>query len=332
MWCEWFHPIFDISADEHDGRSFYAENKVWNIGGILLSSVVASATVVRRGKLNLSRAPADHWVITYNRRGNTAIATDKGTLQALTGVPFIWSMGDRTSSQRSDVDRIQLLIPRDMFRNIAPLIDASRGGMLNAPLGRMLGDYMLFLESRLSSIAEDDLPRLANAVQSMIAACVAPSGERLEIAAGEIDSGRRERICRIIHSNLRSSALTPAMICKVAGVSRSQLYRIFENDGGVLRYIQRQRLLQCHAILSDPESRQSISSIAECFCFDDASGFSRAFRREFGHSPSEVKYAAEAGMPISAAAKSGDALEPKRFRDLLIGGPSISAGLKCADL
>lgn len=315
-WREWFYPIFDISAGSGERADFVAKNKVWDIGGILLSGASAPATHVTRGKLNISRAPVDHWVITYNRCGVTTIASDRSALRARAGIPFLWSLGEKTTSERSSVDRLQLMIPRDLFRDIAPLLDASRNSALDNPLGRMLGDYMLFLETRLDSIAREDLPRLRDAVRSMIAACLAPSADRVAAASEEIDLGRRERACRQIHLHLRSATLSPASICKAAGISRTQLYRLFEPSGGVLRYIRRQRLLQSHSVLSDPDNRQSILSIAESFCFEDPSSFSRAFRREFGYSPSDIKSAAAAGISLAAKARTLDS-DNRRFGDML---------------
>ncbi len=320
-WRAWFHPVFDVSGATDPDAQFRAENKVWDIGGILLSRASAPATRVRRDKLNISRAPVDHWVIAYNRRGHTTIVTEKVTLQAAAGVPFLWSLGDRTASERSAIDRIQLLIPRDMFRDIAPMLDATRSTILSTPLGKMLGDYLLFLEDRLDSISAEDLPRLTTAVRGMIAACVVPSAERMEVAADEIDYSRRERICRLIQSNLQSPMLSPGSICKSAGISRSQLYRLFEYSGGVLRYIQSQRLQLAHAILSDSENTQSVGLLAARLCFGDASSFSRAFRREFGHSPSDVKLAAMAGMPLSAIWPRSGEPRMQRFADLLT--PSV---------
>jgi AraC-like DNA-binding protein len=322
-WRDWFHPILDISATQNDGEEFCSKNKVWDIGGILLSSVVAPATKVTRGKLNISRAPIDHWVITYNRYGTTTMTSAKTTLHAPPKMPFLWSLGDRTISYRTKVDRVQLLIPRDMFRGISPLFDASRGSVLNTPLGAMLGDYILFLESHLDSVARQDLPRLTESIRNMIAACVAPSGEHKEVATSELEFARRERVRQVIHLNLRSAELGPRMICKAVGISRSQLYRLFEHSGGVLRYIQRQRLLQCYAILSDPESKISIMSLAEEYGFSDTFSFRRAFRREFNHSPTEVRFAAEVGMPISPTTERRSADPTTRSYDLITKNPRI---------
>jgi AraC-like DNA-binding protein len=86
------------------------------------------------------------------------------------------------------------------------------------------------------------------------------------------------------------------MLSRLIGMSRSALYRLMESQGGVTRYIRRQRLLESRAVLSDPGDDKSIAAIAEEFCFSDAADFSRAFRREFGLAPSDVRATAQAGL------------------------------------
>jgi AraC-like DNA-binding protein len=78
------------------------------------------------------------------------------------------------------------------------------------------------------------------------------------------------------------------------------------------------RLLEAYAVVRDPTTTKSISAIAEDLCFADGSSFSRAFKREFGDSPGEVRSAARAGLappvlPRLAASVGGD------FGELLRG-------------
>ena len=148
--------------------------------------------------------------------------------------------------------------------------------MLDTPLGHLLGDYIMALERYLPDVTEADLPRLARAVGAMVAA--APSAERVAFAATQINVGRKERVRRVIRRHLRTPTFRPSILCRLVGMSRSNLYRLFEDAGGVARYIQRERLLEAHAVLTDPASTQSLSSIADDFCFADASSLSRAFK------------------------------------------------------
>ena len=246
-------------------------------------------------KSYLRRDPIDHWVISYCVRG-THFANTAGTpVEVPAKVPFLASLGQEFLHERTHIYRVSFLMARDGFRDIAPLLDAACESTLDTPLGHLLGDYMMALEHHLPDVTEADFPRRARAVGAMVAAA-APSAERVAIAGAQIDVGRKERVRRIIRKHLRTPTFSPSILCRLVGMSRSNLYRLFEDTGGVARYIQRERQLEAHAVLTDPASTQSISSIAEDLCLADASSFSRAFKREFGHSPGELRLAALAGL------------------------------------
>jgi len=246
-------------------------------------------------KSYLRRDPIDHWVISYCVRG-THFANTAGTpVEVPAKVPFLASLGQEFLHERTHIYRVSFLMARDGFRDIAPLLDAACAPTLDTPLGHLLGDYMMALEHHLPDVTEADFPRLARAVGAMVAAA-APSAERVAIAGAQIDVGRKERVRRVIRKHLRTPTFRPSILCRLVGMSRSNLYRLFEDTGGVARYIQRERQLEAHAVLTDPASTQSISSIAEDLCLADASSFSRAFKREFGHSPGELRLAALAGL------------------------------------
>jgi AraC-like DNA-binding protein len=158
---------------------------------------------------------------------------------------------------------------------------------------------MIALEHHLPNVMEADFPRVAREVGAMVTVAAAPPAERVAVAGAQIeqiDVGRKERVRRVVRRHLRTPTFRPAILGRLVGMSRSNLYRLFEDTGGVARYIQRERLLEAHAVLTDLASTQSISSIAEDLCFADASSFSRAFKREFGHGPGELRSAALAGL------------------------------------
>jgi AraC-like DNA-binding protein len=178
---------------------------------------------------------------------------------------------------------------------------------------------MMALERRLPVVTEADLPRLANAVGAMVAAAVAPSAERIAVARRQIDVGRKERVRQAVRRHLRTPIFGPTILCRIVRMSRSNLYRLFEDTGGVARYIQRERLLEAHAVLTDPATTKSISAIAEDLCFADASGFSRAFKREFGHSPGEARSTALAGLAPPAMPRSPVPSAGADFGELLRG-------------
>ena len=269
-------------------------------------------------KSYLRRDPIDHWVISYCVRG-THFANTAGTpVEVPAKVPFLASLGQEFLHERTHIYRVSFLMARDGFRDIAPLLDAACGSTLDTPLGHLLGDYMMALEHHLPDVTEADFPRLARAVGAMVAAA-APSAERVAIAGAQIDVGRKERVRRVIRKHLRTPTFRPSILCRLVGMSRSNLYRLFEDTGGVARYIQRERLLEAHAVLTDPASTQSISSIADDLCFADASSFSRAFKREFGHSPGELRSAALTGLAPPATTRRPSPSARGEFGELIRG-------------
>ncbi len=316
-WRAWFEPVFDVMPLA--SGNFSATHTVWKSDDLLISRVIAPAVRVRRTAAHLRRDPADHWVLSYCQKGETIIQTSRGTLQGRPGVPFLWSMGEPSETVRTETERLQIFLSRDVFQDIAPVLDAARGVALNTPLGHLLGDFMLSLEHRLQGLEIADMPRLTVAIRALIAACVAPSADRLAKAKSQIEQGRLERVRQIVRTHLHAPSLGPGLLCRAVGMSRSNLYRLLEHEGGVARYIQWQRLLEARATLSDPKNVRSISAIAEELCFSDASSFGRAFRATFGHSASEFRAAAIAGLVLPGARQKATAPQKAKFDAFLRG-------------
>jgi len=90
--------------------------------------------------------------------------------------------------------------------------------------------------------------------------------------------------------HLDSPRLSAAAIARCFGWSRATLYRLFEPDGGLMKYIQRRRLQRAYAALVSPaHAHRRILDIAlDCHFASDAT-FNRAFRRTYGVPPGELR-------------------------------------------
>jgi AraC-like DNA-binding protein len=315
-WRSFYEPVFDVVPNQPAG-GFDAELHLWTLGSFAMSRTIAPSVQITRTKNHLMNDPVDHWVISYCARSAHNTVTAGISAEVPARVPFLWSLGQEFSHERTNTERIQLLLPRDGFDDIASALDGALGSALNTPLGLLLGDYMAALERHLEGLTDADLPRLRDAVAAMVAAAVAPTAERAAVARRQIDLGRMERVRQVVRRHLRTPTLRPATLCRLVGMSRSNLYRLLEAKGGIAQYIQQQRLLEAHSLLGNPDNGQSITSLAEDFCFADVSSFSRAFRREFGYSPSDARRAAISGLPVVPPRRpsSGEA----DFADMLRG-------------
>lgn len=305
-WRSWYGTVFDSTPRQSIEEGFRASVSTWILDGFTFSQVSAPAVNGHRTKAHIRRNPVDHWVLTSYRRGQSTIGMDSTSLEARLGTPFVVSLGEEVRTERSSgSDRVALHLSRDRFQAVATILDAARGQSLNTPQGKLLADYMLLLEQNLPNLEPETAPHLRDAVQSMIEACLLPSRDRLANAGNQINVTLMERVRRAVTRHLRSPSLGSAQLCREAATSRSQLYRLLEHEGGVIRYIQRRRLAEAFALLCDTAGTSSIRKIAETLCFYDASNFTRAFRREFGMTPSDVRAAAFCGLHPTAPTVTG---------------------------
>lgn len=316
-WLSWFDGVFHIDPAQSPEAGFRATSEVWSLGGCVLSRVFAPGARVIRNKTLISRNPIDHWAVAIGRDTITTVSAGRHVFQTSPHVPFIVSLGSEMAIERDEDLQRQLYLSRDTFSSIAPVLDASCGAIVNGAMGTMLADYILLLERSVAGMSEDDLPRLRLAISAMIAACVAPTPDRVAEATEQIDLGRLDRVRRAVRKHLRSHLLGPRLLCRCVGTSRSQLYRLLEPEGGVARYIRRQRLLVAYAMLADPAVDQPIAQIAEELCFADGSGFSRAFRQEFDISPTDLRAAARSGCRPLARLNGHNGVRPTTLNDLL---------------
>lgn len=291
-WRGWCLPLLDVTSRQPMSDGFPAENRVWKLSdGLLATQLAAPAALTVRSPRLIRHSPADHWVVTHLLHGTTSIETPRGTIEVQEGQSYIWSLGQVSTTKRSKIDRIDMLLSRDTFHDIAPLLDAATGSVLDTPLGRFLSDFLQILLERLPLLLDSDAPHLTVAISKLVAAWVAPSVERVEAARVFLDVGRLERVRQMVRAHLQSPLLGPQMLCRQVGMSRSNLYRLLESEGGVTSYIQRHRLMEAHTRLSDCRNTRSITAMAHDLCFTDSSSFSRAFRAMFGVSPGDLRAA-----------------------------------------
>lgn len=294
-WRAWYGSVFETSSLQ-PGGGFSARNLTWKLDGVAVSRVLAPAISVVRTKALIRLDPVDHWAITLAKHSETNLQHRGVALKAPAGTPFVLSLGEEMINERAQDERVQLYLARDSFGAIASILDAARATALSTPSGKLLADYMLLLDRNLPELAAEDVARLPSAIQAMIAACLAPSAARIANAGPLIRLTLMERVRQAVGRNLRSPSLGAEKLCREAATSRSQLYRLLEGEGGVAHYIQRRRLSESFSLLCDVSNDLPIGRVADVLCFSDASTFSRAFRREFGMSPSDVREAALAGL------------------------------------
>jgi AraC-like DNA-binding protein len=116
-------------------------------------------------------------------------------------------------------------------------------------------------------------------------------------AASSVRAARLQSIKADIACNLPDPALSATSVAARHGISTRYLHRLFEDDGRTFsRFVLDQRLELVHRRLRNPRfTTNTITAIARGAGFTDPSYFSRAFRRRYTATPTDVRRAEQIG-------------------------------------
>lgn len=308
-WRQSISVVFDVAPlAPQDARVFDASVEATHLGMLLLGDTRFSGQQFSRPRAKVARDGMDHYLVQWYREGGFVGHCDDGRdMEVRAGDVSVLDLSRtlRTFAKPSQV--LSMIVPRvlaeEAFGNRSPDL---HGTVLRreTALGGLFCDHLRSLQHRLPSIDVEDAPHVARASVQMLAACVRPSADTHAQARDAMEGVTLDRIQQHIARNL-GSAISPEGLCNHFGLSRSQLYRLFEPLGGVANFVQQRRLLQAFHTLVNPASRRlRVAEVAARVGFSSNAHFSRAFRAAFGVSPTDARAMALAQTASAALAEA----------------------------
>lgn len=268
--------------------SFNGNLVVYHFGTFLLCRSRASGGRYRRNQAGLVRDDLDHIVVSCLLNGGIALAHPTAK-RLRPGDIAILDLSASFAFATTEADALHLILPRwALPASIADQQPASpRVLFRGSAMGVIVRGMLEALALAARRLASGETLALSGAIPELLASCLAPT-----VSSPHAGPSRSigQRLRRHIEENLHRDDLTPHTIARDLGVSRSQLYRQFENVGGVRTYIRRRRLRRSLTALCDPRHPdRRIGEIAYEAGFADEAHFSRLFRQRFGISPREAR-------------------------------------------
>ncbi|WP_244919799.1 helix-turn-helix domain-containing protein [Rhizobium grahamii] len=297
-WRNSFAPMLELSDTDPMTANFSGRQELWDLGSLVLARISTDSLAFSSLPGHVRRDPVDHWTMTVLLSGQISTNAASHEFTADPGEFQIHSLGRSFTGVVDKSEMLMLFVPRDLSLETAATLGSAEFSTLRSGMGRLFSDYLIGVSNRLPTLVHADLPGLTAATQAMILACVSPSADHIEAAEGPIANVLLERARQLVRSRLLDPKLGSELIRRELGISRTRLYNLFEPFGGVMHYVQHRRLLSAYAALTDPNDRRLIFQIAEERGFSDGAEFGRAFKRAFGHSPSEVRNRSGGGIPL----------------------------------
>lgn len=284
-WRSMLSDTIDLLPTSESSGPFEADFSSWTFGDIVLTRTFYT-NAPERHWLHRPKSFLDHWcVVLAHERGRGSAYPD---LRSPAHLSFR-SLAMPFEGKARDTEVLTLFLPRDFCRDEREDFERAHGLEINPELGAILAGHMESLAQHLPHISAEHAQGLAVATRSLVAACITssrPHGDAERMSLSDLLIGR---IRIAVRQNMASPEFNPDQLARLMAMSRSKLYRLFEQTGGVAHFINRERLQEAHRRLAAPRDALPIHIIGNEVGFTDHSTFSRAFRREFGYSPSEVR-------------------------------------------
>lgn len=290
-WCAFSAGMCDLEALAPPDAGFPASSEIYQLGSIFLTNYAFPPLKLDYGKDAIRRSRLDHWCLGVMTRGSLMVDSDQKGFGAKTGDLALYSYAAPFAGKLDIAEYSSLFFSRDDFWDVADELDRASQLLVVGPMSQILADFLLSVKNRAHMLTATDAAAVNEAFGSLVRAMVRQTPETVETARAPIAAAQFDRVRRHIAENLSSPDLTPDNICASLGLSRRNLYYLFERHGGVATFIKNRRLAACYAALRRSSERKQISLIAYEYGFTNPSVFNRQFKERYGFSPSEARSA-----------------------------------------
>jgi len=289
-----FVPLAAARKDRDGAPGFAGRLVSQPLGRAEISTVRGSAVAVHRSAAMIARSDPGHIKLGLQLRGYSVISQDSRDAAL---APGDFALYDTTRPYTLDFDdsfvMFVVMFPLEVLRidrRTLATVTASRFSGRRG-LGAVTSSFLGALSRQLDGDSVAGGLPLSDAVFDLLTATLA---ERIgEDPDGEA-SRRRALLLRVeahIAERLGDPGLTVRGVAEEHHVSLRYLQKLFEGQGETVSgWIRRRRLEQARRDLANPALRgRSVAAVGVSCGFVDAAGFSRAFRAEFGTTPSDFR-------------------------------------------
>jgi AraC-like DNA-binding protein len=289
-WRDKISVVFDV--DRIGGprsTSFKARVDAYQIGNLVITDSAQGEQAYSITPKRTRTAGIDLLQVGLYRSGGYRGDANGRLIEGKRGVVQVLDLAQPMRSIEPASDMVCVFVPREILQDRIGDLDDLHGVDMRSGNGRLLADYLNLLAEQLPQMLENDGKVAAHETIEMIAACLRPSAATTRAAKSPIRQVILLRAKRLIERNLQSPLLNPDFLCRMLGVSRRSLYRLFEPLDGVHQYILRRRLNHIMRALNNPDNHQPIADLAAHYGFSRQETFWRAFKRQYCATPGEVR-------------------------------------------
>ncbi len=277
-----------------DDTPFFGRARFQAAGQVKLCELSSSPVAVVRDAASAKMEDRGFVKIAVQLSGRSMIA-QSGREVVLDGAG--WTFYDTARPYRvvnfTQVHQFVLLVPKAELNLPATALD--RYGTLkfgeDSGVSKIFPHYVRSILSEGEAITDDESSALGDVATNLLRLSIA--GAARETAPISAQETLEFQVKHYIRTHIGDPDLSVERIAERFGCSKRHLHRIFAgNDISLSDFIWQSRLERCaQALRSDAHRHLSLSEVAFNNGFSNFSHFSRAFRQQFGCTPSTYRQA-----------------------------------------
>lgn len=302
LFAETLDPVFRTTiATPERIDDFRAALSTYFMGPALffVADMLGTTYTFSRDAPRIARSGLDLILVQRTLEGSDLRTVNGVTMRVEAGDVSIFDLTRPLQTETQHCRNLTLVLPRHLLFGTDVQNDALHGLLFkrSTSTARLIGSHLCALFEDLPDITQAEAPTIVTATANLVTNLVAPTIAERQQPGPAVRGAVIMEIRRYIEQHIATADLGPDHLCKMFGLSRASLYRLFEPIGGVTDYIRTRRLRAAFDMLANDRKR-GVGEVAYACGFADISAFSRAFRHQFGMSPSEVRDMGDRG-PLS---------------------------------
>ena len=295
-WHENMGVLFDLSTEDgsrQDNR-IYARIDACSFGDTVFGVTEANTQRFVRNRKRIAREGIDHILVQLFLNGG---GETRDGVRIRANDMLVIDLDQPHEMLNTDFANLTLVLPRDLHPRLSDLLAPLHGQHMTSadPMVRHVGAHLASLWENIGEMRLDAAQTALTGSLGLLENWLS-GGHTTDLDESGISGALDKVVKRYIERHL-AEPLNPALIASAFRISRSQLYRIFDEVGGVSRYIWNRRLRRAMRMLTQATyQRLPIIAIAFECGFTSEAHFSRAFRAYYGTPPSKARADARANQ------------------------------------
>lgn len=288
--------FFPLETTMIEDRSFEGGLNTWNLGIVGLSQMRCDGILYKRHKHHFLDEVESSLLITIPRLGNVGFNQNARQATCSPG-EFLVERGDLPYEFWHEQTNELLVLKVSSESVRARIGPTDRLGALSFDGTAGVANYFLDTVKTTAQHVDflDEAARAAAGMHILDLLCLAIRRDDrvLDSNMSSIRAAHLHRAEQFIRNNLSNEDLSSSVVAEACNVSLRYLQQLFSGAGkSISGFIREKRLVRAREDLS-VEGTTTIAEIAHRWGFSDQSQFNKAYRGQFGCTPTDTRKAAQ---------------------------------------